>query len=254
MKILIIEDEIKTARELKEMIISLVEDVEIPDFISSVKAAVSWFEKNNEPDLIFSDIQLADGLCFEIFKHISINVPVIFCTAFNQYAINAFETNSIDYLLKPIEEIKLRTAIEKYNKIKNFYQGPPENFNKKIQHIVDELSYNHKSTLLVYLQDKIIPIKTEDIMFIHSSEGIVRLFSHNQKSYLINQTLEALEVQLSPKQFYRANRQFIINRDAIETVHQYFGRKLLVKLIFPTPENITISKIRTTEFLKWIEI
>lgn len=257
LKIIIIEDEGKAARELEKIIKQAVEAVEILAIIPSVAASIHWLETNLHPDLIFSDIQLADGLSFDIFRNTTVNVPIIFCTAFDQYAIKAFEANSLDYLLKPIEEDNVKSALDKYLGIKNFYESTANSNQEKNVRKMLETFYNSKnnyqSTLLVYQQDKIIPIKTEDINFIYATDRTVRVFCAKEKIYFIRQTLDALEQKLSSEQFYKANRQFIINRNCIDTVYQYFGRKLLVKTICATPENIVISKERSQDFLSWME-
>lgn len=256
LKIIIIEDEGKAARELEKIIKQAVEQVEILAIIPSVAATIQWLETNPHPDLIFSDIQLADGLSFDIFRNTTVNVPIIFCTAYDQYAIKAFEANSLDYLLKPIEEDKVRKALDKYLGIKNFYESNSDsNQEKNIRKMLETFysNKNYQSTLLVYQQDKIIPIRTEDINFIYATDRTVRVFCQKEKIYFIKQTLDVLEQKLSPNQFYKANRQFIINRSCIDTVYQYFGRKLLVKTICSTPENIVISKERSQNFLRWME-
>jgi DNA-binding LytR/AlgR family response regulator len=253
MQILILEDEIKAARELQRMIVEIIPEAEIVACLFSVKSAIEWFQKNQEPTLIFSDIQLADGLCFDIFKKVSVKTPIIFCTAFNQYAINAFEANSIDYLLKPIDEEQLKKSINKFRAIKDYF-SESQVYYQKIERVLEELSQSHKTTFLVHQQDKIIPIKTEEISFIYSTEGDTKFYTLQNKKFQTSHTLDALEKQLSNKLFYRANRQFIIHRNSILVVHQYLGRKLLVKLKSDTPENIIISKTKASEFLKWFEV
>lgn len=249
MKILIIEDEIKAAKELKRIIEENIADAEIMEILNSVKDSVRWFQENPMPDLIFSDIQLADGLSFSIFQNVEILCPVIFCTAYDQYAIDAFDTNSIDYLLKPIEEDKLVKAVKKFKKFKEYYQDE----NTKIRLASNQITNTPKSTLLVYFQEKIIPVKTEDISFFYATGGVNRIYTKQGKMFHINITLDELETQLSASQFFKANRQFIINRESILSIHHYFGRKFLIKLNYETPEEITISKGKSSEFMKWME-
>ncbi|MFA6059488.1 MAG: LytTR family DNA-binding domain-containing protein [Taibaiella sp.] len=253
MNILIIEDEVKVAKELKLMVENIKADIQVIHTIASVKIAIKWLAENPTPDLILSDIQLADGLSFEIFKAININVPVIFCTAFDHYAITAFEANSIDYLLKPIEEQKLKSAIEKYDRLKDFFSGSEAKYGKQIASLLQQVNSNYKSALLVHFQNKIIPVKTADIKFIYSAAGIVSLYTRQHEKYYLSQILEDLELQLNPQQFFKANRQFIINRDIIQTVEHFFTRRLAVRLSCEVPENIIISKVRAPEFLKWME-
>jgi len=252
MNVLIIEDEIKTARELKKLVEELREDITVSDILASVKAAIAWLESHPEPDLIFSDIQLADGLSFDIYKNTHIHTPVIFCTAFDEYAIRAFEANGIDYLLKPVDENRLQQALDKYEKLKATFSIEKNDYEKKLENLLAQFTHSYKSTLLIHFQEKIIPVKTSDISFIHYNNGIVSVYLHHQK-YVVPSTLDELETQLHPDVFFRANRQFIINRNAIVNVEHYFSRRLIVQLGVTTPENIIVSKVKAAEFLQWME-
>lgn len=253
MKVLIIEDEVKAARELKKMVEAIRSDVEVVHLLPSVKAAVKWLREQPLPDLILADIQLADGLSFEIFKMMTIDVPVIFCTAFDAYAITAFETNSIDYLLKPVEEQQLAAALEKYDRLKRFFTALPGDYDRKMTSLVKQVAGGPLTTLLVYFQDRIIPLKTAEICFIHSSGGTVRAFMPQHPPYGVSGTLEELETQLSPHQFFRANRQFLINRAYIAAAEHFITRRLTVRLTCEVPEEIIISKARVPEFLRWMK-
>jgi two-component system, LytTR family, response regulator LytT len=253
MNVLIIEDEIKTARELKQLAETLRGDIRVLAILQSIKASVEWFNNNPPPDLILSDIQLADGLSFEIFKQAVIKAPVIFCTAFDEYAIHAFEANGIDYLLKPVDENRLLQSLEKYDTLKSLFSTEKTAYEKNLQQVAARLTSPWKNTLLIHFQEKIIPVKTTAISFIHYSNGIVAIYTGNQK-YIYSSTMDELETMLSPESFFRANRQFIINRTNILNVEHYFSRRLLVKLSLPTPEHIIISKVRAPEFLHWMEL
>ena len=253
MNVLIIEDEIKTARELKKLVEELRDDITVVDILPSVKAAIAWFESHPGPDLIFSDIQLADGLSFDIYKNTHIHTPVIFCTAFDEYAIRAFEANGIDYLLKPVDENRLQQALDKYEKLKATFSIEKNDYEKKLANLLTQFTNTYKSTLLIHFQEKIIPVKTTDISFIHYNNGIVSVHLSTNQKYVIPSTLDELETQLHPDLFFRANRQFIINRNAIVNVEHYFSRRLIVRLNSTTPENIIISKVKAAEFLQWME-
>ncbi|MCG2792641.1 MAG: LytTR family DNA-binding domain-containing protein, partial [Weeksellaceae bacterium] len=211
-----------------------------------------WFKENPEPDIIFSDIQLADGLSFEIFKIVDLKSPIIFCTAFDEYAIEAFKMFSIDYLLKPIDEEKLIQSITKYKLLKQTFTEASsiENIKKFLKNDTKQQS---KTTILIYHQEKIIPVKTESIAFFHYELGNVYLQIFERKKYFINQTLDEIENSLNNQLFFRANRQFIINRNAIKNIENYFTRRLLVRLISDTSEDIIISKTKSPVFLKWVE-
>ncbi|HTI90241.1 MAG TPA: LytTR family DNA-binding domain-containing protein [Puia sp.] len=251
MNVLIIEDEIKTAKELRRLIEGLDDTIRVLDIVSSVRSAVKWLNDHPSPDLIFSDIQLADGLSFDIYREVTVSAPVIFCTAFDEYAIQAFQANSIDYLLKPIDEDKLAQSLEKYKNLKKFFD--PRMGNNSLSKLAGQLENNFKRSLLIYLREKIIPIKTGEIAYIHLANGLVTLVTRQEHKYVTQYNMEQLESMLDPQQFFRANRQFIINREIVQDVEQYFNRRLFLKLSFPTPEKIIISKVRSSEFLHWME-
>jgi DNA-binding LytR/AlgR family response regulator len=253
MKVLIIEDEIKTAKELKRLIEGLDDTIKIIDILPSVKSAVQWFKDHPSPDLVFSDIQLADGLSFEIYRQVPVNAPVIFCTAFDEYAIQAFQANSIDYLLKPIDENKLQQSLEKYKKLKSFFDPGTDNYPTNLSRLAGQMDNTFKRTILVYLREKIIPVKTNEIAYIHAANGLVNLVTGQDHKYACQYTMEQLESMLDPQQFFRTNRQYLINREIIQAVEHYFNRRLFLKVNCPVPEKIIISKIKATEFLQWME-
>lgn len=247
MNVLIIEDEVKTGKELKRLIEGLDDTIRVVDVLSSVRSAVEWFGANPSPDLIFSDIQLGDGISFDIFLRVELAAPVIFCTAFDEYAIQAFQANSIDYLLKPVDEERLQQSLEKYRKFRNWFDKGA------LTNVASQLSGRHKRTILVYLREKIIPVKTADIGFVHAANGLVSLVTRAGHSYVCQYTMEQLEGMLDLRQFFRANRQYIVNREIIQDVEQYFNRRLYLKVNGLVPEKIIISKVKATEFLQWME-
>lgn len=251
MKVIIIEDEPKTAKELKRMLTGIDQDIIIANILPSVNTAIKWFRENPAPDLIFSDIQLGDGLCFDIFREVQVNVPVIFCTAYDEYAVQAFESNSIDYLLKPIEENMLERGLKKFQRIREHYSSATytNSFNKALL----QIEQNYKQSILVHYREKIIPVKAADIYFVHVGDGSVILRTFDKQEYAIHYTIDQLEGMLHKQQFFRANRQFIINRDIIRGVEHYFNRRLLVDTICPTPEKIIISRLKAPDFLRWLE-
>lgn len=253
MNVLIIEDEIKTARELRSLVEDLRHDITVLDILPTIKSSIQWFGAHPAPDLVFADIQLADGLSFDIFKNTPINTPVIFCTAFDEYAIRGFETNGIDYLLKPIDENRLQQALDKYDNLKDAFSTEKTSYEKKLENLLSQFSGNYKTTLLIHFQEKIIPVKAADIAFIHYANGVTGIYTHSNQKYVMHSTLDELETMLQPDLFFRANRQFIINRQAILNIEHYFSRRLVVRLVNPTPENIIISKVRSGELLQWLE-
>lgn len=253
MDILIIEDEAKTAKELRNLVEAIRPDIRVISILPSIKSALAWFKANASPQLILSDIELADGLSFEIFRQIPLQAPVIFCTAFDEYAIQAFESNGIDYLLKPVDEEKLRLSIHKYENLKKLLGMSHLGYEGKLENLFSQLKPEHKTSLLVHYQGKIIPIKTEEIAFAHSENGITGLCTLQQKKYNVPYSMDELEAKLSPKQFFRANRQFILNRDVIVNIEHYFTRRLAVHIKVSVPEPIIVSKGKATDFLQWLE-
>ncbi|MDG1714368.1 LytTR family DNA-binding domain-containing protein [Lacinutrix sp.] len=211
MKVVIIEDELASSRRLQRMLTTF--NYEIVASLVSVKSAVKWFQNNAHPDVLFLDIHLADGLCFEIFKHVKITSPIVFTTAFSEYSIKAFDYNSVSYLLKPINKERLEKAIKKAN---TFYKNEKELIELK-EVIENENLRVYKTEFAVRIGKRIKIIKTESIDCFYSEDNASYLKSSNS-NYIINEALSGLETKLNPKQFFKVNRKFIVNREAIETV------------------------------------
>ena len=250
MKIVIIEDEELTANDLAETILKVDKNVQIMAMLNSVKESISYFQDNPHPDLIFCDIQLGDGLSFEIFKECSITVPVIFCTAFDEYALRAFKANGIDYILKPFTKKTIEDSLNKFKELKNSFVNNLTHF-ETILEIFESRRNQKQVSVLVYQKDNIIPVKVADIAIFYIEYEVTHLITFDQKQYTINKTLEDLE-KITGRDFYRANRQFFINRKAIKDASQYFARKLSVSLIVPFKEKIIVSKEKSKDFLNWL--
>lgn len=250
MKIVIIEDEKLTADDLAETLLRVAHDVQIVAMLDSVSAATAWFRSNQLPDLIFSDIQLGDGLSFEIFKAINISTPVIFCTAFDEYALRAFDANGIDYILKPFDNTTVETALSKYRKLKNQFSPGKANLEQLIA-LMEQKKRPQQGAVLVYKHDKIMPVRFDDIALFYIENEITWLITFDNKKFTINKTIETIE-ETVPEYFFRVNRQFLINRNAIKEASQYFARKLAITLCVPFKETITVSKNKVTEFLNWL--
>lgn len=246
MRLLIIEDEAKTAREIQRMLDGLQPPTQVVGQLPSIKLAVEWLRQNPMPDLILSDIQLADGLSFEIFKAISVSAPVVFITAFDEYAIKAFDTNGIDYLLKPIDEVRLQQSLDKYCQLQQHFGQPPQ----QLQQAIAQFLPQHK-TILVHSRGAVIPIKTEDISVAYYQNSWVHLILFNGQQYSLHQTMDQLEQQLPPDLFYRANRQFLVHRRAVASAKQDIARKLKLEVPHTLPEAIIVSKAKVTHFLDW---
>ena len=262
MKILIIEDEYITAEELENDILESAPQAKILARLESIEDALHFLKTQEPPDLIYSDIQLADGLSFEIFEQIPPPCPVIFCTAFDEYAIRAFNNNGIDYILKPFDRKNIEASLAKFQNLKHQFQAKTSAFDTKteqpfqeqIQRLLAEMRpSSYRSSFLVQHRGKYLPIVTNDIAFFFTEHDNVWLVKMNGEKYSTNQTLDDLEKTLDTAQFYRANRQFIINFDAIKEFEPYFNRKLSVKLTTPLPEQLLISKEKSTHFIRWME-
>jgi len=251
MKIVIIEDEALTAENLKENLLEVKSDIQILAILDSVKNAILWFKSNEQPDLIFSDIQLGDGLSFEIFNKVPLTTPVVFCTAFDEYAIKAFKANGIDYILKPYDEQDIINALKRFEELEKKFTGNQIQLDKMFQLFQNKFAQQKNLSVLVYYKDKILPVRVSDIAIFYLENKITYLITFNQLKYSINKPLEELET-LVGDDFYRANRQFLIQRSAIHEVVQYFARSLVVKLTIPFEEKIRINKVKVQDFLNWM--
>lgn len=250
MKALIIEDETAAARNLKMLLAASYPEIDVIGTIESVAEAVAWFGANPTPELVFMDIHLADGNSFRIFDSIRIECPIIFTTAYDQYALDAFRVNSIDYLLKPIKQSDLERAV---GKLLALTSAASREYVGRTQEMVEKANNKSNSTLLVQVKDKIIPISTEDIAFFYTSNERVSVTTMDGRCYPVDGTLEGHYGALSTEQFFRANRQFIIARRAIRDMSVWFGSRLAVNLSVDTPERIIVSKARTSEFKAWLQ-
>ncbi len=256
LKVLIIEDEPFAQQELKRLLAQLSHPVEVVDCIDSVEDSIEWFQNQKSPDIIFMDIQLSDGLCFEIFKTVKINAPVIFTTAFDEYAIRAFKVNSIDYLLKPVELQQLENSLNKYKELKNQYSFNEQKINlDQLEEILQQARPKtlYKSRFIAKVGDQIKYIKSEDIAYFFAEDNIVFLVTENQGKYIVDYSLNELENYLEPRIFFRINRSFYVNIKSIVKVHKFFNSRLKIELKPSVEEDILISRIKVPEFLSWME-
>lgn len=248
MKVVILEDEKSASENLKYLLGEIDSSIKVDMVIDTVSEAIDYFNTNPKIELAFFDIHLADGNSFDIFKEVKINTPIIFTTAYDEYALKAFKVNSIDYLLKPIDEYELRGAIQRF---KTINRKMPQDF-ESVFEMLRKVPKKYKSTFLVQQRDRLIPIDVIDIAYITINTGIVRAFTFEDKSYVINEKLEDIEVSLNPNQFFRANRQFIIHRKSIHSLTLYFNGKLILNTIPNPTEKIVVSKAKATQLKKWI--
>jgi len=251
MNILIIEDEIKSARSLVNLIADIRPAAKIVAQLQSISSVVRYLSEQREPDLIFMDIQLSDGLCFEIFKAVKAHCPVVFCTAFDEYTLEAFRANGIDYILKPFSRDTIVAAFEKVDEFKNFFQ---QNTQPNLDELLAKITTpDGKKSFLVFKHNKYFTVPTENIAFFYVKYESSIIMSFDRQEYPVNQSLEQIQNLLPEKQFFRLNRQYLINFKAIKEVEHYFARKLLVNLVVPAPEKLLVSKEKVTSFLHWLE-
>ncbi len=253
MKVLIIEDERKPAQELKQLLIKLRPEWQVLDIIPGAEDAIEWFAANPMPDLIFSDIQLADATSFRIFEQVKPTCPIIFCTAYDEYAIKAFETNGIDYLLKPIDSAKLEKSLDKLTRFENMFGAADTNGYDLVSQLIGKMKASSNKTLLVHYKEKIIPLKYSDVAYFYYQQGIVITKLHSGQQYFLAKTIDELETLANPDDFFRANRQCLLSRNAIKSVERFFGRKLVAHLHTDVPEPIVVSKAKSGAFLLWLE-
>lgn len=249
MKILIIEDELPAARRMERMILKEEPSWEIEKIIDSVELAVLYFESKPSIDLIFMDIQLADGSSFDIFEQISINAPIIFATAYDEYAIKAFKVDGLDYLLKPIESDDLARAIKKFKKSK--YTGQLDYSN--LLQLITNKEKTYKERFLVKKGDELKFIETKQIAHLHADTGYVTLTTHKGDRFLIDYTLDTLRDQLPPKYFFQINRQFIVNIQSINVINTWFNNRLKLKLAPSVEDDVTVSRERVKDFKQWLD-
>jgi two-component system LytT family response regulator len=250
MKALVIEDEILAARHLIS-VLKEVGNIEVIDVLDSIKSSVLWFETHPQPDLIFMDIHIADGSVFKIFEHVNITCPIIFTTAYDEYAVKAFKVNSIDYLLKPVTKEDIEKALAK---LKNLSAN--DNIQSDIRQLIVSLKQDksYKTHFLISVKGgKMMPLLASDIAYISIDSGMVNARTFDGKSCNLEFTLDELAAKLNPADFFRANRQFIISKSSVKEVDYWFNNRLSINLKIAVPEKILISRTRVTEFRDWFD-
>jgi two-component system, LytTR family, response regulator LytT len=250
MKVLILEDETLASEKLEKTLLEVEPSAEVVGVLKSVESTIEWLSSNPSPDLILSDIRLLDGLAFEIFQNTNIDAPVIFTTAYDQYAIKAFEVNSIDYLLKPVQKEKLAASLEKLRK--RTQKSSEINFNDVLK-LLKSGQPEYKSRFMVRLGQKIIAVSIDKVAYFFSENKLTFAITKDNKRYPLDQTLEELVDVLDPKIFFRINRQYIVTFDSIAEMHPYFKGRIKLILQPKGEDEIVISAERTPEFKQWID-
>jgi len=251
MKVIIIEDEKPAARRLKRLLDDM--QIEVQAMLHSVSESIDWFFNNEHPDLIMLDIQLSDGLSFEIFEQIKINSAIIFTTAYDEYALKAFKLNSIDYLLKPIDVDELKIAIDKFKSNYSKPQSLKINIDQIKKLLVNPLDKNYKKRFTIKIGQHIRMVNTNDIECFYSENKASYLYSIENKNYLMDYSLEQLENQLDPLKFFRVNRKFYINIEAIKDIISYTNSRLQIKLNHFNAFDIIVSREKVKDFKHWLE-
>ncbi|MCE7042759.1 LytTR family DNA-binding domain-containing protein [Dyadobacter sp. CY312] len=249
MRIVIIEDEKALALDLSQTLLQLDPSIEIAAILKSVEEGKKWFSSQPAPDLIFSDIQLGDGLSFEILG--SEFVPVIFCTAYDEYALNAFHANGIDYILKPFSTESVEASLQKFKKLTKTNNDGLAGQYESIKRLLSGIKSPKPSSLLIQYRDTIKPLKIDDIAFFRLDNGMVHLITFKQDKHYPAKSLDELE-EIVGDDFFRVNRQILVNRKAIVNASSIFSRKLSITISVQINDVITVSKERAPGFLKWL--
>lgn len=251
MNVLIIEDETAAAANLQAILRKVAPSYNVLTVLESIEESVDFFTdpEQTQPDLVFMDIHLADGESFHIFDKVEISAPIIFTTAYDEYALRAFKVNSIDYILKPIMQEDLIRAIEKLANLSGKERGE---YKERVDTMVESSKKESQRVFLVHYKDKIIPLSINDIAFFYTANEKVSAFTFTGEKYQIDRTLEMLQSALPADEFFRANRQYIVARKAVKDIAVWFGSRLALNLTQETPEKIIISKARVPEFKQWL--
>ncbi len=251
MNVIVIEDEKPAARRLARMLIEF--DIEPMVFLDSVESSVKWLQSNEHPDLIFLDIQLLDGLSFEIFKRVEVKSKIIFTTAYDEYALKAFKLRSVDYLLKPIDKDELKISVEKFQEYTSIVYETDNNINiKRLQQMLSQPVVEYKKRFVVKVGEHIRTVTIEDVECFYSFDKATYLFSSNKQDYCIDYSLEQLSEMLDPNVFFRVSRKYFVNIEHINDIIAYSNSRLKIKLNNYPDQEIIVSREKVKEFKEWL--
>jgi len=250
-KVLIIEDEKPAAEWLKQLIVKFDSQISILNVIDSISGAVEWFQKNQAPDLVFMDIQLADGLSFAIFEQVKVPCPVIFTTAYEEYAIKAFKVNSVDYLLKPIAYNELEASFQKFGTKQRVV---PEVTIEILNKVKEMLQKQYKTRFVIKVGEHLKSIPVEDILFFYSLDKATFLCTADFKTYLVDYSLDRISEMVEERRFFRINRKYILNNQSIADIVFYSNSRLKIKLKKPDEESIIVSRDKVAAFKEWLDM
>ncbi len=249
MKVLIIEDETAASENLIAMLQEIDPEIEVLKVLESVQQTVRWLSSNPAPDLIFMDIHLSDGSAFTLFQEMEVTVPIVFTTAYDQYALDAFTVNSVDYLLKPIKTSELTRALDKF---KRWTHSDVMEYLQRMMKMKPSTSNDYMTSLLVPVKDKLVPVSMEDVACIYSTDRKTQIFLKSGQMMLYNRSLDSIIVGLDPSRFYRANKQYIVARDCVKEIVVWFDSRLLLRMPIELPEPLFVSKNKAAEFKNWM--
>ncbi len=251
MNVLIFEDENPTARHLSNLLSKIDKSINIVGTIGTVAAGIKWYNKNQMPDLIFQDIILSDGNCFEIFDVIEVTAPVIFTTAFSEYAIKSFEVNSIDYIIKPYDIKDLKSALDKFSRLKGVFH-PPEK--KLLEDILIKKTFIPKKRFLVKIGDNFLPISSDDIAYLSSEQGLTFATLFNKEKHIVNYSIVDLAGQMDSSIFFQINRKMIVNIKSVKKISSWFNSRLNLTLTPPQQGDAVVSRERSGSFKEWLDL
>ncbi|WP_290792498.1 LytR/AlgR family response regulator transcription factor [Flavihumibacter sp. UBA7668] len=248
MQLLIVEDENLLANQLIRLLREVEPEAVVAGRTNSVASTLQYLQNNAAPDLILMDIELGDGQCFELFDQIQISSPIIFTTAYDEFTLKAFKLNSVDYLLKPIDPVELKAALTKFRQVYGQHSG--EQINQLLHQL--QAAQPYRTRFLVKQGQQLQMILTQEIAYLHALNKVNFLFTHSNKKYILEYSLDELENMLNPAEFFRINRQTILNISSIQTIHPWFKGKVKLELKIPSLEEILVSRERATAFKTWL--
>ena len=249
MRVLIIEDETAASEDLIAILHEIDEDIKVLDVLESVRQSVRWLRANPAPDLIFMDIHLSDGSAFTLFQEIEVETPIIFTTAYNQYAIDAFNVNSIDYLLKPIKISDMTRALEKFRRLTS---NDVMAYLQRVVSLGKTHTEGYVSSLLVPVRDKLVPVDVNNVVCIYNTDHKTQIILSDGRNISYGKSLDAIMLSLDPMKFYRANKQYIVSRSYIKDIVIWYDNRLLVNMKLELPEPLYVSKNKASEFKNWM--
>ena len=247
MNVLIVEDETTAYENMVELLARIDSDIHVMGNTESIRQTIKWLAEHDAPDLIFMDIHLSDGSAFVIFEETQIETPIVFTTAYDRYAIEAFKVNSIDYLLKPVKEEDVRRALAKFGK---WGRSDISRYLSQITNMISRPNYSDK--ILIPYKDMLLPVGVSEIACFYTTDKNSYVFLKNGMKYPYNKTLEQIYLTLDPHLFFRANKQFIIARESVTNITIWFDNRLLISLDVETPERVYVSKNKASEFKAWM--